>query len=101
MGLYVEPGYDKSKFVYELLATGRAQEFSPVISTDVLPSTIPDDLVIICLVNNVMFYALAVAFNDAEFKVFADPSDKRYKIFCVADKDVIKQNTPRFDDYFN
>ena len=100
MGLYVEPGYDKSKFVNELIVTRRAQEFSPVISTDVLPSTIPNDQVIICLVNNGMFHALAVAFNDAEFKVFADPSDTRYKIFCVADKDVIKQNTPMFDDYF-
>lgn len=101
MGLYVEPGYDKNKLVNELIVTRRAQEFSPEISKDILPSTIQDDKVIICLVNNGMFHALAVAFNDAEFKHFADPSDTRYKIFCVADKDVIKQNTPRFDDYFN
>jgi len=100
MGLYVEPGKNKNDFVNELIVTARAQEFSPVISQDILPSTIPNDQVIICLVNNGYFYALAVAFNDAEFKVFADPSDARYKIFCVADKDVIKQNTPRFDDYF-
>ena len=101
MGLYVEPGKNKNDFVNELIVTRRAQELSPVISQDILPSTIPNDQVIICLVNNGYFYALAVAFNDAEFKVFADPSDTRYKIFCVADKDVIKQNTPGFDDYFN
>lgn len=100
MGLYVEPGKNKKDFVNELIVTSRAQEFSPVISTDIIPSTILDNLVIICLVNNGMFHALAVAFNDAEFKHFTDPSDTRYKIFCVADKEVIKQNTPRFDDYF-
>lgn len=32
MGLYVEPGKNKNDFVNELIATGRAQEFSPVIS---------------------------------------------------------------------
>ena len=100
MGLYVEPSKNKNDFVNELIVTRRAHEFSPVVLTNILPSTIPDDLVIICLVNNGMFHALAVAFNDAEFKHFADPSDARYKIFCIADKDVIKENTPRFDDYF-
>jgi len=91
MGLYVEPKMEKDVW---------CKENCREVNTEV-PVQFSDankDQVILCLVNNGFFFALAVAFSEAEFKVFRAP-DGRPKKWYVVDKEVVKLVTPAWEHY--
>ncbi len=89
MGLYVEPKGDKLKWLYEngTLTTQRG--------------IVPDDSMMVCCVDNGFFFAAAVAYDEKELKVFANPDDTRRKFWFYVKKELLKENCPSWDDYIS
>lgn len=92
MGLYINPS-DQSKERWlrhnaSQLLTHRPQW-----------SDIPEDKMVVCLVNNGPFTAAAVCYNERELEGFGSPTDQRQKDWLLVDKDKLKQVCPDFDNY--
>ena len=87
MGLYLEPPVsDKKAWVKANgIVVGEG-----VDSIDFNFSRVNEEEVLICNVENGFFDAIAVAFNESEFKVFNRP-DGRNKTWAVVKKDTAKK----------
>lgn len=102
MGLYIEPQNElltKKDFMDVAVMDKKASVIDDINQSGLLPSNIANDKVIVCLVDNIFFYALAVAFNDRELEAFTLPGDERPKTFYLMDKDLARKHTPNFDSY--
>jgi hypothetical protein len=104
MGLYVEPQTGtKIQFIRDGVSDGLIEVVTLGQLVEMSRPTaifLDQGKVILCLVDNGFFQALAVAFNDSELGVFMDFGDTRPKTFFVADKQLVKNNTTNFDSYF-
>lgn len=54
--------------------------------------------VVICAVDNYVFFAYAIAYSAEEFKAFSQPSDSRPKYWFLIDKNVLI-NSGGIDQY--
>ena len=80
MGTYLNPG-SMSKEAW-LALHGEQQATVPVL--DKKAKTIP-----VCLVDNGLFTAAAIATDDREMQAFTQPSDLRPKIWYLVPKDIL------------
>jgi hypothetical protein len=80
MGAYVNPENESKESWLQKNAV--LPDFYPTWDT------VPEGQLAVCLVNNGPFTAAGIAFSEAEFKVFADPKDRRGKVwfFCDVEK---------------
>jgi hypothetical protein len=53
-------------------------------------SEIPADKVLVCVVENGLFEAAGVTYNERELRAFTDPSDDRPKTWLIVPKEVLK-----------
>ena len=61
----------------------------------------PDGKVLVCLVENYVFTAAAVAYSEAEMKAFCDPQDSlRPKSWFLADFEKVAEVCPDAMSYF-
>lgn len=78
MGCYVNPSNEsKEEF---LMREGEVLPGAPA-SIDIKSGKIP-----VCLVNNSIFSAAAVAYSEGELHSFADPNDLREKVWFLVEK---------------
>lgn len=94
MGLYIEPGTGKSDWCGKngtKLAEGTE-------APSILFSDVNENEFIVCVVDNVMFEAGAVAFSESEFECFKRP-DGRYKRWYSVRKELLEPICPAWNDY--
>jgi len=96
MGLYLEPEGNKLKWLQE-----NAEELH---STTYIPikynfSLTPEDKVVVCLVDNYIFQAAGVAFDEREFKAFNLPGDDRLKTWFLVDREQARAIAPQWNTY--
>ena len=95
MGLYVNPENEsKEEFLNregELVSEGNGYSH---IDFDL----VPNNMFIVCLVNNGYFTAGGVAYSEREFKMFDEP-DGRPKKWYIVDKDKLAENCPEWNQY--
>ena len=104
MGLYVEVADKDQWFIDNILRSG--DEDNPrlvagqceVDIVDLVASVQPDEL-ICCLVDNGVFYALAVGFSNSEIEAFNQASDFRQKYFGIFKRNTLKEVCPAWDIY--
>ena len=89
MGLYLEPQADKREWMNENAEKIRLAAFQDT----------PEDKVLVCMVDNGFFVALAVAFSDAELRAFTLPDDNRPKEWYFVDKEKAKMIAPAWNSY--
>jgi hypothetical protein len=53
----------------------------------------------VCVVNNGMFDAVAIAHTKEEFNEFNEPSDSRAKMFLRVDRKIAEEFCPQFKEY--
>lgn len=94
MGLYLEPQDGKKEW---LEANGH-RETATMGFSNIDYNNTPEDQVLICLVDNGMFYAAAVAFSEDEFKAF-DAPDGRPKLWYYVSKEKAKMVSPMWNTY--
>ena len=96
MGLYLEHGVQKDDKRNWLEANGNylGEDFS-----EDFMRICPTDNVLICLVDNGMFTAAAVAYSRSEALAFADPYDGRYKMWYMVPIEKAKPKCPNWDTY--
>jgi hypothetical protein len=95
MGLYIEPPMSDKK---TWLASKGMKLFEGPMRFEFNYSTIPEDKVLVCNVENGFFDASAVAFNEAEYKSFNYP-DGRNKSWWLLDKELAKEYSPQWGSY--
>jgi hypothetical protein len=61
---------------------------------------IPDDSVLICMVDNGPFRAAAIAFSEREMQHFTNPKDMRPKTIWYINKDLLRTVVPDLDSWF-
>ena len=88
MGLYLEPEIDKQEWIEENGKKGFV-DFEDI----------PNNKVLICVVDNGFFVAMAVAFSEREVKAFSLPDDHRPKEWYLVNKEVVKPIAPQWDRY--
>lgn len=93
MGIYVNP-QNKSKEVWIQENVKRTYGRTPPSSLSDLDS----DEALICLVDNGMFTAAAVAYSDNELRCFSELGDDRPKAWFTVCKESLKQEC---EDYRN
>lgn len=76
MGCYANPQGNKEAWL-EVNATKKLGEEAP------LWSEIPQGHLAVCLLHNFFFDAAAVAFDERELAVFADPDDERVRTWYI------------------
>jgi hypothetical protein len=96
MGLYLEPAIDKSQWLRE---NGKA--ITPVIfgKSDINWEDIPEDKVLVCLVDNGPFQAAGVAYNKREMEAFNLEGDPRSKIWYYVDREKARAIAPQWEFY--
>lgn len=78
MGCYVNP---------EKTTKEKWLEENKVLSQSTCPKVVPDDCLIVCLVDNGPFKAAAVGYSEREVEVFDNPNDLRPKVWYVVKTD--------------
>ena len=96
MGLYLEPGTDKKQWL-DIKATPITDVVFGTISIKM--GDVPDDKVIVCLVDNGAFYAAGIAYDNYELQAFNHDNDPRAKIWYYLDKELAKATAPEWDKY--
>ena len=94
MGLYIEPKGDKLEWCEqngELLTESMGY-------SNIDYNEIPESDVIVCLVDNGMFYAGAIAIDEREFNMFNEP-DERNKFWFSIDKEKVKSVSLKYKSY--
>jgi len=90
MGLYVEVN-DKERW---LIQNGSSyNNFSPIPFSE-----IPKESFAVCLVDNGMFFAAAVAFDEDEYEAFKNPDGRPKKWFYV-EKKYLEKVCPSYEYY--
>ncbi len=98
MGLYIEPQIDKKMWCdgncKEMIESGRnpIHEFYSILKDDNPTCSV------VCLVDNGMFYAGAVAYSQAEFNAFNEP-DGRFKTWYLIEDEILKMVCPSWNIY--
>lgn len=92
MGFYIEVSQTLDK------ANAMADQHEAV-TLDSRPDAIPDDKVLLCVVQNGSFDAIAVAYNNDEADAFDDPSDGRPKTWMLLDKHIARELCPKYDKW--
>jgi len=78
MGCYVNPeGMTKEKWLEE----------NKLRSQSTCPQVVPDDCMIVCLIDNGPFKAAGVGFSEREIEEFNDSKDNRKKVWYVVEID--------------
>ena len=96
MGLYLEPGIDKKQWLED-----NATPITGIVfgTAEIKMDDVPDDKVIVCLVDNGPFYAAGIAYDDRELQAFNHDDDPRAKIWFYLDKELAKATAPEWDKY--
>jgi len=96
MGLYLEPEGNKLEWLKK-----NAEELSPTIYIPIKYdfSSIPKDKVLVCLVDNYIFQAAGVAYDEREFIEFNSPDDDRPKTWFLIDREKARAIAPQWDFY--
>ncbi len=87
MGFYIDPK-DCSKEEWLLVNAAKGQKFDPMQAPDYKLRS--PDCHFVCLVDNGSFTAAAIAFNEREFKVFAQLVRRRKVWMQVPDAKLIE-----------
>lgn len=76
MGIYINPtGMSKEAWLSMYMKEGSSVPYTW--------DSVPSDMGLVCLVDNGLFTAAGVAFDENEFKAFNNPEDLRQKIWCI------------------
>jgi hypothetical protein len=62
------------------------------------PDQLPDEGVLICVVQNRLFEAAGICYDNYELQVFADPTDDRPKVWLVMERSKVVELCPRVQD---
>jgi hypothetical protein len=82
MGLYLETQVTLGKAV-EIVTTYPSARF---IATPT-EFNVPEGQSLLCVVNNGLFNAAGICYDEYEFRAFSDPDDKRKKRWLLMDSD--------------
>lgn len=94
MGLYINPpGTTKEQWLINNAVGVQIPELAWSMHEN------DPEVIVVCLVNNVMFTAAGVAYNRNEFDTFNTP-DGRSKEWWVVPKEKIKEICPDYRYYF-
>jgi hypothetical protein len=89
MGIYINPiGQDKGDW----LIANMDEYFDRLPNFD----TVPDDSVLVCLVNNGPFTAAGVIVDDYEYRAMSQPSDVRPKGWFFVKRDKVAAVCPDY-----
>ena len=94
MGLYLNPPTDK----YEWCQTYCEEHLK---MSDFLFDSVADDEFLVVAVNNGIFVACGVAYDQQEYETFTDPDpkDTRAKEYFIMKRDIIKPYCDGWDKY--
>jgi len=98
MGLYLEPKGDKNERI-KWLGDNKEKTYHLGVEDPLIKyESIPVDEVLVCLVDNGAFVAIAVCYSRHEYGAFAK-EDGRIKIWATLKKNVAKAVCPMWDSY--
>jgi len=80
MGYYIECPKRIEK------ATQLVRMYGAQVVAELVFNKIPEDKAVIVVVDNLTFEAAGLAYNEAEFKAFTNPNDRRRKTLLLMDK---------------
>jgi hypothetical protein len=96
MGLYIEVAQNRNK-------AEQIKAFDPTVVLlkpgEVSWDGCPEGMLPVCVVDNFIFEAAAVAYSKQEFEKFGHPDDKRPRRWLYVPIETIRQLAPRADDY--
>ena len=83
MGYYIEgPTHGKANHILNkhggTLLPGKPESFADI----------PDDMALICVLNNGPFEAAGLCYDEREFEAFSEPSDPRPKLWMLLPKKI-------------
>ena len=92
MGLYLNPPIDK----YMWLQTYCEDELK---NSDFLFDSVADDEFLVVLVNNGVFTAGGVAYNEDKFNLFTNADDDRAKKYFIVKRKILQPYCADWDSY--
>lgn len=89
MGYYIESPYGTHQKDQHLISEFGAERINP-------PSAFnpPAGKTLVCVIQNGLFDAAAIIFDQSELDAFADPDDKRPKIWLLMDTEKVLNLVP-------
>ena len=93
MGYYIETEFPTGKAM-QLVGTNHGR----VIEKPSSFHAIPDDQLLICVVENGFFDAAAVCYNEREFEEFGYPEDTRTKTWVLLKRETVLKLVPTLAD---
>ncbi len=83
MGIYINPKNESKESWANRLALSKTKTVNPRLPVN-------EDEVLLCLVDNRIFTALAVMYSQSELEAFNDPLDGRPKVWYTVSKSDLK-----------